>query len=127
MVDYGPVEERVARGLEWLDSNVEGWVDKVEINSLRMASSCNCVLGQVFKEHERVDKYNPSRLDETGYGWAMREHNIEDIMLGFDFAAVDAEEIGNDGDPYTYIQEEWERVIAERKLASPTGDYPIVR
>lgn len=117
MTNHGTAAERVARGVEWLDSNVPGWVDKVEINELNMGSSCRCVLGQVFG--------NDNEYEMTGYGYALAtQNNLHPEHLGFDFSPEDVVEIEESRNPrplyglYAPLQQEWERVIAERKANS---------
>ena len=58
--------QRVTRGVAWLDANVPGWVDKVEVMKLEMDSACFCVLGQVFSNESTYD-VTGSPFDDTGY------------------------------------------------------------
>jgi len=38
---------RVALGVSWLDRVHKGWDEEVDLSTLDLASSCNCVLGQI--------------------------------------------------------------------------------
>lgn len=40
--------EAVRRGIALLDSEVEGWRDRIDLDTFDIESAWNCVLGQVF-------------------------------------------------------------------------------
>ncbi len=42
------LDERVAKGSQWLDQKQPGWRQKINIDTLDVESMYNCVLGQVF-------------------------------------------------------------------------------
>jgi hypothetical protein len=42
------VEERVARGADWLDAVYPEWWTKIDLGRLDLGNSCRCVLGQLF-------------------------------------------------------------------------------
>ena len=44
------VQERVARGTQWLDHVRPGWRDALELRRLDLSHGGHCVLGQVFSE-----------------------------------------------------------------------------
>lgn len=46
------VETRVARGAAWLDSVHPGWERRIDLASLDLASSCRCVIGQLFGDFD---------------------------------------------------------------------------
>lgn len=46
-----PITERVARGAALLDAKCPGWWRNIALGKLQMASSCDCVLGQVFSHY----------------------------------------------------------------------------
>lgn len=46
------LEERVRRGIEFLDKYCQGWADKLDLDSLNMASSTTCICGQLQHKHE---------------------------------------------------------------------------
>jgi hypothetical protein len=43
------VKVRVARGAEWLDKEVPGWEEQIDLSTLDLADSCQCILGQVYR------------------------------------------------------------------------------
>jgi hypothetical protein len=42
------IEERVAAGAAWLDTNHPGWVERIDMRQLDMADACHCVIGQTI-------------------------------------------------------------------------------
>jgi len=54
------VQERVARGVRWLDGTRPGWRDALELWRLDIESATHCVLGQVFAEGAWVLGSSPS-------------------------------------------------------------------
>lgn len=108
------VEERVARGVAWLDEHRSGWEKIIDLPKFDIVSTCNCVLGQVFAKNWSNDRY------ENTYDWAMEEFNLwgVDEELGFD--AQVAPEVPDSvwviafKQDYIDLQAEWERVIKER-------------
>jgi len=42
------IEQRVAAGAAWLDQHEPGWLDRIDAWGLDLASSCRCILGQVY-------------------------------------------------------------------------------
>jgi hypothetical protein len=62
---YGTVEERVARGVRFLDRTQPDWRTRVEVKNLDLESECYCVLGQLFSNEAGTSD------DHTdGYTWA---------------------------------------------------------
>lgn len=46
---------RVRAGVAFLDGQTPGWPDRIVVQALNMASTCNCVLGQVYGNFDRAD------------------------------------------------------------------------
>lgn len=44
------LEERVARGVEWLDDNHPGWKGRVDVDELDMGDGYHCILSQVLRQ-----------------------------------------------------------------------------
>jgi hypothetical protein len=95
------ISERVARGVAWLDDNVLGWQNRIDVGQLILSSPCRCVLGQLFGEY-----MDAPLVDEGGdvagadYGFNAYGHSPE----------RDAE--------YVDLEVEWRRVITERRAAA---------
>ena len=100
--------KRVRAGVEWLDKNYPGWLDKVEVNELELEDSCKCVLGQLFSE-EAVNS------DEfTGFGYAMNV--VFDPDAEFPYDKVSRLGFDSDGDVcFSALQIVWEDAISSRK------------
>lgn len=90
------ITERVAAGAAWLDENFLNWLHLVDLNTLRLSSPCRCVLGQLYGDF--CDR--PEGLFATAY-----DHGF-DTLVGY---GTDAE--------YAALEDEWRRVITERRAA----------
>jgi hypothetical protein len=44
------VDERVENGARWLDENFPGWEGRINIETLELQSTSDCICGQVFEE-----------------------------------------------------------------------------
>jgi len=101
------VEERVDRGVAWLDANVSDWRNKVSINDFNIRSGCRCILGQVF-----ADKVVDTGLGEDGFDYARDEYlsGWEAAWLGFDLDSADASLPYQD--QWNGLQKEWERRLS---------------
>lgn len=42
------IEQRVRNGATFLDANVVGWEDKINVDDLNVGSCMRCILGQLF-------------------------------------------------------------------------------
>jgi hypothetical protein len=45
-------EENVKRGMEFLDKVSPGWRERINTESLNIASSRNCILGQIYGSYD---------------------------------------------------------------------------
>lgn len=86
------IEERVARGAAWLDDNVLGWQNRIDLDRLDMGNRYHCVLGQLYGNY----MFGPLARDEAQ-------------TLGL-------QRTGADG--YAHLEVEWRRVITERRAAA---------
>lgn len=100
------VPERVAKGVAWLDENVEDWRSKVTIKDFDITNTCDCVLGQVFAGHSR----------ESGFDYAVDEAHFftskETVILGFDAGYFDNAN-SNMALDFSELQKEWLKVLGE--------------
>lgn len=60
------IAERVAAGAAWLDAEQPGWVDRIDLDRLNLASSCRCILGQLFNDYFKVGLH-PNRKEAMGF------------------------------------------------------------
>lgn len=88
------IAERVAAGAEWLDQHEPGWVERIDLDRLDLASACRCVLGQ---------------LDTYYYAAAC-------YRLGID-TKTQAYQLGfNDADArFTHLTTAWRELIQQRR------------
>lgn len=99
----------VAEGAAALDESIPGWHNLIDLDSLEMQDSCNCVVGQIAGRKLNLDEndwlFFEDALDEvfgerTNYYWARRH--------GFDATPLVE---------YDELAAEWTRVILERRAA----------
>lgn len=101
------VAARVAVGADWLDERHPGWVDAIDIDTLDMASDCNCILGQQFGDYANaVDDY-PGEGDDF-------LTTDETTALGFYAGGADSDTGRRD---YPLLTAEWKRLILSRREA----------
>jgi hypothetical protein len=53
------LSEAVNLGAAWLDANYPGWVEMMRLETLDLASSCDCILGQRFGDYCDFCAANP--------------------------------------------------------------------
>lgn len=119
------IEERVAAGAAWLDTNVPGWLDLMNLDRLKLDSDCHCILGQTFGDYFRAplieDVPAEDDLDACaeydGEAWPLgfQSSIIARIVLsGFRLgrAAVKAAD-----SEYAELEAEWRRLILARREA----------
>ena len=105
------IETRVAQGVALLDEQLPGWVDRIDLDTLNLASPCRCILGQTWDEWsdptDEDDRYflHAHRLLGPAAGVvAEAEHGFNSVHYGRlmreEFAALTAE---------------WRRVILARR------------
>ncbi len=94
------IEERVARGAAWLDARKAGWLDRIDLAELEMASGKWCIAGQLWGLF-------PNRPKALAAGWD----------FGLDVASYDRSQ-GAIRDEFRALTAEWRRVITERRAAA---------
>lgn len=113
------VDVRIARGIDWLDENIDKWWERVEMNTLRMDSTCRCVLGQLFAED--VDEWQYAHNDEPYFGaayWYALEQVIDlesDEITREDWAVEHAFDAGHN-ESYDELGAAWATVIETRRV-----------
>lgn len=94
------IEERVAKGAALLDEKVPGWVNDINLTTLRLENVYQCVLGQEFGGYEigaRELGLDPWDSDAVEYGFMAEGH----------FGDPEA-------DPWDDLTEAWTAYIEER-------------
>ncbi len=122
----------VKRGARLLDNVLPGWEKRVEIDRLSIASTCNCVLGQVYRgvaPNERSgygaaagdatwrDLSGVNKRTKLGRSlFAMREKLAKKRPRYYGFDADTMNRSGMGSYWYMDLDTEWKREI-ERRLA----------
>ncbi len=94
------IEQRVAAGAAWLDEHEPGWERRIDLATLDLASSCRCVLGQLFAG--KVSAHG------SGYFWALDQGLEGTEELGFCAPLVE------DHRDWPSLDEAWIALIKER-------------
>lgn len=77
--------DRVKAGLAWLEkTHGPGWEDKIDLETLDLHSGSHCVLGQVYREEQKV---NPGMPGIDGYEYALFNLAEGDDFLELGFCA----------------------------------------
>ncbi len=125
---------RVQAGTAWLDDALPGWADKVDLDRLNLASSCNCILGQlnhdlVLAKHGRLwwgrmrtwlKQHNSGLtpveyLKEYGYGALASGYNRSsptNMMSGREAVSLG---FTTNGKTWAPLNREWHKIIKARR------------
>lgn len=98
------IEERIAAGAAWLDANRPGWVDRIDLDTLRLDNPCRCILGQEYGDFYTAPYEIRGVLGEMA------------TQLGFDAKLTD------DGADYAELTEAWQRLILARRAGARCED-----
>lgn len=104
----------VARGIAWLDEEVPGWRDRINLGTLNVGELRNCVLGQVFGAEAEAEGASDGFMYVASGAWERRhypERTSAEVVTGsgswarthgFDISFADYEE----------LTAEWREVLA---------------
>lgn len=109
-IDAEEAAFRVALGVTWLDANVPGWAERIDLSTLRLCEEGTCVLGQLYGgTFDNV----PEELTkgEMMSGGDYPGHRL--VELGFDLPAFGYDD--PEPEDFVELETEWRRVIAERQ------------
>jgi glucose/arabinose dehydrogenase len=108
-------QRRVLKGVAWLDATQPGWEERVELYDFDIASTCSCVIGQVFAGEASQLNGNQPFPRYSAWSVGMRK------AVGADYTSEDAcafaVEYGfdlGDGVSFEELQVAWEQVLRER-------------
>jgi hypothetical protein len=54
--EIGEPEDRVARGIKFLNATIPDWHNKIELRDFNFWEPCNCVVGLVFRDQKTSDR-----------------------------------------------------------------------
>ena len=97
------VTPNVARGVEYLDREVPGWHDRINLRTLNMSNGERCIVGQLFGNYEQWLWGIGSPMTAGALGFAMAGYPCE----VYDY--YDSMDI------YSELDREWRKVITERR------------
>lgn len=95
--------ERVAKGVEWLDSVEPNWRNMVDPEKLSMWSPYWCILGQVFGNYWRVAG---NEDEECGCEFCSVPTLYDDEVIDFGFNYL------TNADEYKHLESEWLKVLS---------------
>ncbi len=108
----GAIAECVAKGAALLDEKVPGWRERIDLDMLDTVSPYGCVLGQLFEENDSLFGFR------AGYWPGLRALGIPESPVTEPAAFGFAAETSAIRD-YRALDDEWKRVITERRTAVP--------
>lgn len=114
----------VAKGAAFLDRVRPNWVDDIDLRTLDLSSSCQCVLGQIgHRFGGSFGTFIYSKSWDTPEGWKRRiPRGYQRLRVTADQSVEYGFEISGNGSMHQYktLGREWKRVIkarlAERQL-----------
>lgn len=72
------LNENIDRGIEFLDKHFDGWLDKIDINTLNITSCKNCVMGQLIGDYFDTENYIHCDIGDTDF-------EFDGYSLGFSY------------------------------------------
>lgn len=110
----GDLDPRVKRGVAWLDENVEGWAEKINLELFNIRQASSCVLGQIYADYSigcsTHDLRDPAPIDAQPDGWLHHGYELRD-HYGFQTWGTTE---GVDQD-WAVLQDSWVRAIKFRQ------------
>lgn len=112
------VQTRVAAGVAFLDRQVPGWVDRIDVDNLNVASPVNCVLGQLYGMYSSgisalgLDQDQAAAL---GFQVEVTGDSFSDFVRAL---VASAEE-------YPALTDEWRRVIEILKAPADSKEKTL--
>lgn len=115
------IKQRVQRGAEYLDAYVPDWVERIDLDELRMQMPCSCVLGQLVGDYDEVACQPWSKQEHVD--WINKQRRFERVgipaVLTYPQAAargfhLPESQMQNDN-TWDRLTAEWRRVILERR------------
>lgn len=107
----GKYDARIAAGMAVLDEHMPGWERRIDLETLEMASTCRCVVGQLAADGDTPDTVLGIRsinLDPDDF-----EGEFWPTALGFSV------ETRHERATYRGLTTAWKRAIRERLAARP--------
>lgn len=110
-VNYGTTAERVARGIDLLDREVPGWLDRIDVDALDVAHPRRCPAAQATG---------------LGYAHAVRVLGLDERTLvslasawhGFNAIPVSHTRMRDWPDERRQLTDEWRRAIVARRAVA---------
>jgi hypothetical protein len=107
------IAKRVRHGAELLDRILPGWFLQIDVETLDLAASCNCVLGQLAVDI--VPRRQWFRAWRKGGDRPEYAEAYEQLKLTHAKAASHGFNLDNDNYGYDELTTEWKRYIARRQ------------
>lgn len=107
--------QNIERGTALLDRERPGWENMIDLRRLDLASTNDCVLGQVYGAE-------PGFHSPYSHGRAMLgiDSFTAAVLHGFSLAAP------RDGESYRNLTDEWKHLVAIRRVKADYHDYELV-
>lgn len=114
----GTVAERVARGAAFLDEVAPGWESKVDLGTLRLSNSVDCICGQVWGGKGEAGYYFFERtLASEGIAW-LNARGINTLYaataFGFDIEVTVDRRVSTTEHHWSALQDAWTALIKTR-------------
>lgn len=102
------IAEKIAAGAAFLDEHEPGWVDRIDVDRLDLASMCGCVLGQL----EIVHRGWSDRPRTNPYEWARVRYALP-LPRARELGFQSTQPLGPE---YERLTAEWRELILARRV-----------
>ena len=125
MLTHEEAAARVAKGAAYLDEVCPVWVEHVEVNTLDMADSCRCVLGQLHGYYRDACELLFATPRVLGLSWPGRMQAAFDAAAALGFDAPVSRVRAETATDFALLQDAWVELIAARRIPDPQPADPV--
>lgn len=112
MSTLASIDNRVPLGITWLDSVRPNWRESIDLATLDLANSTDCILGQVFWDDAAWTGYF------NGFTYVLESGHFKDAAgSSLTPAWLIAHGFEADEEPYAALEQAWRFALSEPKQA----------
>jgi hypothetical protein len=102
----------VTAGVTWLDREVPGWRDRIDPASLRLASPCQCILGQLYRHNPGIEDADYGHVDANGYDYAVLVLHPDILPGKYGFTAPPGVPVRDMQNYFAALDQAWREALA---------------
>lgn len=128
------IQDRVHRGAALLDAKFPGWVNDVNLTTLNLATTCDCILGQKFGDFSAGSRITGLAIETSsvplsdGTKTKLEEHGFlvnvrgSECEMFLDVPVASHRENARIDREYVALTQAWTELITDRRLAAHAAE-----